>query len=303
MTDLFSDILDFAGARAVVTGGLRAGDEWALRFPPPRQLKFLTIPFGDAWLAMEGEQEWRPLVASDVLLFGPDRGFILASHPQVPPLDAAELFRGRNDEIVSLQGEGEVRLIGGHIALDPASGSMLSAYLPPLLHIDQTSPEAPMLRWLIDRLVQERVELGLASGIAATQIGQLLLVHVLRAFMATPGAMPVGALRAATHPQLSRALSLIHAQPGSDLPLAELARAAGMSRTVFAERFHAAAGIAPIAYVTRWRMLLAARALRKGGAAVGKLSRQLGYASESAFSQAFRRHMGASPRDFARRPD
>src|ERR687892_673570 len=77
--------------------------------------------------------------------------------------------------------------------------------------------------------------------------------------------------------------------------LEELARAAAMSRTSFAERFRTVAGVPPLTYLNRWRMLLAQRALRGGDVRVGSLAFELGYASESAFSTAFKREVGESP--------
>jgi AraC-like DNA-binding protein len=77
-----------------------------------------------------------------------------------------------------------------------------------------------------------------------------------------------------------------------------LARAAAMSRTSFAERFRTVAGVPPLTYLSRWRMLLAQRALRDGDARIGSLAAELGYASESAFSTAFKREVGESPLRF-----
>ena len=68
-----------------------------------------------------------------------------------------------------------------------------------------------------------------------------------------------------------------------------------MSRTSFAERFRAVAGVPPLTYLTRWRILLAQRALRTDTTSVGTLAADLGYASESAFSTAFKREVGESP--------
>jgi AraC-like DNA-binding protein len=74
-----------------------------------------------------------------------------------------------------------------------------------------------------------------------------------------------------------------------------------MSRTGFATHFKAVAGEAPLAYLSRWRMHLAQRALRRGEATVGELARSLGYASESAFSHAFKRLVGESPKHYGAR--
>jgi AraC-like DNA-binding protein len=87
----------------------------------------------------------------------------------------------------------------------------------------------------------------------------------------------------------------MHGEPGEPWRLDELARAAAMSRTSFAERFRTVAGVPPLTYLNQWRMLLAQRALRAGDVRVGSLALELGYASESAFSTAFKREVGESP--------
>jgi AraC-like DNA-binding protein len=71
-----------------------------------------------------------------------------------------------------------------------------------------------------------------------------------------------------------------------------------MSRTTFAVRFKAIVGVAPLTYLTEWRMRLAQRALREGNAPVSELAALLGYGSESAFSNAFKRVTGDAPKRY-----
>ena len=80
--------------------------------------------------------------------------------------------------------------------------------------------------------------------------------------------------------------------------LTDLARVAGMSRTAFAARFKELVGQPPLTYAIQWRMSLAKDALRTTDRAIGELGFEVGYASESAFSLAFRREVGCSPRKF-----
>jgi AraC-like DNA-binding protein len=110
--------------------------------------------------------------------------------------------------------------------------------------------------------------------------------------------MPAGWLRSLGDPRIAPAMRLMHAEPARSWRLEELARACAMSRTTFANRFREVAGTTPLAYLAAWRMHLASRALREGEIAVATLAEKLGYASESAFSAAFKRAMGASPRTF-----
>lgn len=87
----------------------------------------------------------------------------------------------------------------------------------------------------------------------------------------------------------------MHGDTARPWRLDELAQACAMSRTSFAFHFRTVTGVAPLTYLTQWRMRLAERALREGKTPVAQLAESLGYASESAFSHAFKRVTGQSP--------
>lgn len=90
----------------------------------------------------------------------------------------------------------------------------------------------------------------------------------------------------------------MHAEPGRAWQLEELAKASAMSRTTFAHHLKTAAGVPPLTYLTEWRMRLAERALREENTPVSVLAGQLGYTSESAFSNAFKRITGNAPKRY-----
>ena len=186
--------------------------------------------------------------------------------------------------------------IGGHILLNPANGWLLSDVLPPGLHIKAGSPEAATFSWLLDQLVEESVSDLPGAQLAASHLAQLLFTQILRAHVAAGGAMPAGWLRALADARAAPALRLMHGEPGRAWSLEELARACAMSRTTFASHFRTVSGKAPLTYLTEWRMRLAERALREETTAVATIGQSLGYSSESAFSNAFKRVTGLSPR-------
>jgi len=136
---------------------------------------------------------------------------------------------------------------------------------------------------------------------ALDQLAQLVLTYALRWLdAASGGSKPArtGWFRALADAQIGAALRHIHACVATGTSLAVLARVAGMSRTAFAARFKELVGQPPLAYAISWRMSLAKDALRTTVCAIGKLAFELGYASESAFSTAFRREVGCSPRTY-----
>ena len=116
----------------------------------------------------------------------------------------------------------------------------------------------------------------------------------------TAGDAPPGLLRGLGDERLAIALSLMHAHIERPWTVAQLARAAALSRSSFYERFTRTVGIAPMEYLLAWRMQVARQLLRQGGSRAAQIAERVGYASASAFSVAFRRHVGLAPGAYVR---
>ena len=94
--------------------------------------------------------------------------------------------------------------------------------------------------------------------------------------------------------------SCLHEDPAHAWTLEELARSVGMSRTAFAQTFKKTVGKSPMGYLTQWRMTLAAKRMEDTSEPISSIAPALGYKSQSAFSAAFKRHWGTSPREHVR---
>jgi AraC-like DNA-binding protein len=129
-----------------------------------------------------------------------------------------------------------------------------------------------------------------------------MLVLVLRLYLAEGERGGVGGLFALADEQVARAIAAIHDKPADAWTGQVLAERAGMSLTAFAQRLRRTAGAAPLEHSTRCRVLLAADRLRCSNDSISEVAPSVGYASESAFGAAFKRTMGASPREYARAP-
>ncbi|ODN71683.1 Exoenzyme S synthesis regulatory protein ExsA [Methylobrevis pamukkalensis] len=129
----------------------------------------------------------------------------------------------------------------------------------------------------------------------------MMLVQALRLHLREGTPTRVGWLAALANGQMSRALAAIHADPARRWALQDLAATAGMSRSTFALRFRETVGETPMDYIARWRMLLAADRLSNTDEPLTAIALSLGYESESAFSTAFKRVIGCSPREHCRR--
>jgi AraC-like DNA-binding protein len=296
--DPFSSILSVMNARAAAAGGFTAGGHWALRFPPPEKIKFFVMARGDSVLLVDGIAAPFVLREGDAFLLQAGAGFVIASDPHTLPRDAMDFFDADAPEVVDLGGSA-VLFLGGHIDLDLASGDLLLSHLPATIHLPGGKSGTRRLGWLIEAFVREQTEATVGADQACAAIAQLIFLEVLRAYVAEPAPEVVGWLRGMGDARLEPALGLIHAEPAGDWSVAELARRAGMSRTAFAVRFKAIMGLAPLTYLTDWRMRLARRGLADG-IPIATLAPTLGYASEAAFSAAFKRVAGVAPKFYRR---
>jgi AraC-like DNA-binding protein len=123
---------------------------------------------------------------------------------------------------------------------------------------------------------------------------ELLFVEVLRRH-ASDLSEGKGWFSALSDPIISRALQTVHESPARRWTVDDLAREAGTSRTVLADRFKSMMGQTPMDYVTGWRMQIAAGRLRDGRDSIGAIAADVGYESEAAFNRAFKRVTGVPP--------
>jgi AraC-like DNA-binding protein len=295
--DPLSDMLTLLNARCVMSGGLIAGGPWALRFPRPNRIKITSVAKGACWLVLDGQAPLR-VEAGDVLLMNGKHSFVIATDLNLEPADAVTVFADKKGNLAR-HGEGDdFFYLGGHVALDHSGVDLLLDVLPPVIHVRAGLAEATVLRWLLDQLIREMASERPGGMLARSQLAQLMFVQVLRAHIDAAEPMTSGWLRAIGDERIAPALRLMHADPARAWQLGELAKAVGMSRTSFALRFKTIAGVAPLAYLLGWRMRLAERALRDGTTPVSLLALSLGYTSESAFSNAFKRMTGVAPKRY-----
>lgn len=298
--DPFSDLLKLMNAQSVLSGGLVAGGAWAIDFPASDQIKFWGIVRGNCWLLMDGESDPMAVEEGDVFLLRAPRSHVLASDLSAARIKLERVLEERKGAIARY-GEGdEFFMIGGKVELFDGSAQLLMNELPPLIHIRAASHHAQSIRWILEQLVKERDDNHPGVAAASSQLAHLMFIQILRAYFETMEPIASGRLRAIGDKRLAPALELMHNDPGRTWQLGELAKASAMSRATFSSYFKSVAGIAPMAYLTEWRMHLAGHALLNEKSTVGTLALSLGYTSESAFSNAFKRVTGKSPRNFQR---
>jgi len=297
--DALTAVLAVAGVRGTVAATLDAAEPWGLALDGVPGAAFHAVTDGLAWLRIPGRPDTR-LMPGDVVLLPTGLAHILASATDAAtvPFDhlAAEhaLAAGQNLRLGA--GPGQTRILCASYHQDPAVTVPLLTLLPDMLHIPARQAGADLdttLRLLAGEI--SRPQPG-ASAVL-DRIVDILLVQLLRAWLDTAAAPDRAAswLSALTDPIAGPALAALHSQPGRDWTIPSLATAIGVSRATLARRFPAQVGCTPAAYLTRWRMDLAAVRLRDTDDTVGAIAKSLGYTSEYAFNRAFARHRQMPP--------
>jgi AraC-like DNA-binding protein len=298
--DPLSDVLSLLRPRSYRFGGFDAGGEWSIRFGQYEGIKCYAVGSGQCWLSVAGVPDAVRLKTGDCFLLPRGRPFQVASDLTVPPVDAHTIFpHPVNGGIARFNGGGDCSTVGGHFALAGNHAGILLGVLPPIVHIRKESDKAA-LRWCMERMMQELREPQPGGFLVAQHLASMMLVQALRLHLAEGLKGGVGWLFALADKHMSAAINSMHDDPAHRWTLQELAERAAMSRSTFALKFKETVGESPMEYLTRWRMLLAADKLVSSSDPISVIALSLGYESESAFSTAFKRVMGCSPRQYSR---
>ena len=296
--DPVADAIGLLRPLTVVEAGLHAAGPWALRFDPFPHAKLGVVARGECWLALQGHE---PVLMreGDFYLLGNPPPYVLASALTEEPRAARPLWDGATNGAVRIgpEAEEDTYLCGGQFSFDDADASVLFDVLPPLVHVRAADPRGKLLAHLSELLVAETEANAAGGSLVRDHLAQVLFVHMLRAHADQAG-RPTGWLGALGDDGIGAALRAMHADVAHRWTLKELAGIGRMSRSAFAASFKNRVGTAPLEYLIEWRMSLARDALRRGTRSISELAFATGYESESAFSTAFRRVVGSSPKQF-----
>jgi AraC-like DNA-binding protein len=285
-----------------VSGNMSAEDCRAFLASPahaPAQIiAYHVVIAGKLLAAVEGEPAME-VSAGEIVLIPRNDVNCLSSAVGLEPRKARDLVRapeGGGLPWIRHGGGGEAtHIVCGFLAGDDAANPLI-ATLPRLLKVDireATSRDwiEASIRFAAGELTRGRV----ADPGVMSRLAELLFVEAVRRYAETLPDDSAGWLRGLKDPQIGRALALIHQDIGASWSAESLAREVALSRSAFMDRFTGLVGMPPIRYLTVWRLQTARLRLRETSLSIGQLAHAVGYASEEAFSRAFRREFGVSP--------
>jgi len=276
---------------------LDTGGVWALRFPGSPHVRFGAAVSGTSWLTVVGQRHPLKLEAGEGYLLTRGQAYTVGSEPGMIGENGVALFRQQGGRVRygPLRG---VSLVSGRFTFDELGSELLLQVLPAIVHLKPAGDTAAVLRAAIDLLDHETCEARFGASLVTHHVAQIMLVQALRTVADSERGRPMGWLAALADPRIGAALQLMHEHVDRRWTVQELAKSAGMSRSVFAHRFKQLVGSTPLDYLVHFRMRVAGNALRAGKRSVSAVAQEIGYRSESAFSTAFKRIMGVPPKDF-----
>lgn len=287
--DIVSEVIRTIRVGTVGARLIRQQNGRGLQFPAFEGSGFHIALRGTCWLITEHDEPVE-LAPGDVVLTSSGARHGL-NHV---PCALADLPLAEMGQIPPAPGPFDFEFLCGAYRLDHGRAPQYLRALPDLIAVSPDATRQPEMRMLIDLLRTEAGSTRPGSEATLRSLLDLVLVTVLRQWHGDDG------WPATDDPAIAAALRQIHEHPQRPWTVDLLSKAAGMPRTAFARRFHTVVGQPPMGYLTQWRLGRGARLLRETDAPLATIAREVGYATEFAFSGAFRREYGVSPGRFRR---
>ena len=293
-------VVDLLRPRALLWKRLVAQGDWAWRFPADRGVVFGLVTSGRCRFQLPGAEQ-QELEPGDSLLMAAPPAWILRGGDDAAPITEFEAVHAAMAAQESDGDRNAVRIVAGHFEFDSANEELLAAFLSPIVHVRAArNGEGERLGGILAMVDEEAWANRPGQAAMLARLIEIVLLEFLRTPTTLPGERQRGMLAGLSDPRMAAALRVFHAGIGSPCSVSSLARAAGMSRSVFSQRFTDIVGEPPMTYVLQWRMAFARDALRFSDRSLDEIADEAGYASASAFSRAFKRFVGQPPACFAR---
>lgn len=302
--DILADILKTAGLKKRILRQNTSDAPWALRFPCSHSMGFHVVTQGEAWLWKTGEEAPQHLKRGTIAFMARGTDHFISTHPERHWLETAALA-----EVCPPFGGGASSANAGALPLVSMVSGAYQLWNDPIHPLFQELPEwviiqadhlnyADALQQALQLLSLEQVAPSFGSEAVISGLLDILFHLILRRILLHETQPNQTWSKAVNDPYLGQALQLMHSQPNHDWSLEALAQAAGLSRSGFALRFKQVLGDTPHHYLTTLRILQAMERLNESDENLENVARAVGYQDAFAFSKAFKKAVGLSPKTF-----
>jgi AraC-like DNA-binding protein len=305
--DTISDILDTLKFKGCLYFTTDFSAPWGIRVPDfKRVVRFHIVTSGQCWVKIAGHDVGSMLSPGDIIVIPHGAAHTLSDKAETPARELDEAIEAggyQGKGVFKYGGENQlnkVELICGHFEFDQQFQHALIEQLPDLIVV--TNKEAMKYPWLSDSirsLSYETQVQRIGNDAVIKRLSEIIFIHAIRAW-SERDEQTEGFLLAVSDSKLGKSLQAFHAAPAKRWTLNDLAKEAGLSRTVYAQRFKEVAGMPAIQYVTQWRAQQSQRLLIDSSRSVEEIAEIVGYDSLAAFSRMFKKLFGIGPGMFRR---
>ncbi|RLD21495.1 MAG: hypothetical protein DRI69_03915 [Bacteroidetes bacterium] len=292
--DVLSDVLERVRLSSAVYFKSDFSAPWGMDIPNGPFAQFHIVTRGQCVLKARSIET--TLFTGDIVVFPRGNSHWLADTESSERKGGMEVVQAIMGGKSLFEGDNtSTTLICGHFELDRSVDHPIIKELPEIILI--TDAERKEISWLenmTNLIIQEAGSDRLGSNLIVTKLGEVLFVHVLRAYIMR-NKSEKGFLAAIQDERIGRVLHAMHTSPEEDWQLNTLARIAGMSRTGFSNKFKDLLGETPLTYITNWRILKAKELLTSSKKTVGEIAGAVGYQSEAAFNRVFKKRVLQTP--------
>jgi AraC-like DNA-binding protein len=309
--DALADLLETVHLKGSVYCRSELSAPWGMALPCGDTARFHVVRRGRCFLLDEAPgSEAVLLEAGDVVMLPGGGAHVLADDPASPATPLMDLIAGQHSEaepasspgpLVHGGGGERVTLICGYFRFDAGAAHPLLSVLPPMVYVRGEGGRArSWLESTLDLITEETMNGRPGGETLINRLTEALFIQVVRAHLEEQQRPDPSWLAGLRDPHIALALGLIHRDPRQAWTVDTLAVRVGMSRSAFSVRFRDLVGEPPLAYLTRWRMHVAANQLREGRLTLQEVAEAVGYQAEASFNKAFKRLLGVTPGAFRR---
>ncbi|MGN4963624.1 AraC family transcriptional regulator [Aeromonas dhakensis] len=269
------------------------------QFPDYSGMKIYIAKIGSFFIKMAGSENSYALEKGDILILSSGREFSIFDNPNAPTIDIRKIHVMRDRSSCFSNGGCDFSFVGCRFEFQFNDTFRFISSLPDPIVIKTQREENAGIKDFLNNLSSEIEKPGPGSALITEHLLQIILTQALRVLLSS-GALGHGEgwFYAMADKHISLALTSIHDKPGRRWRLDELANIAGMSRTAFTSKFRKLAGYSVNEYIRIWRFSLAIERMVANKEKISQIAFDLGYESESAFSTAFKKCMGTSPKRY-----
>lgn len=297
--DILSDILATMHLRGSVYFSTCFCSPWGLDIEKTERASFHIIIKGECWLQVETLPEPKKLVAGDILVLPHGTKHQISDYPENICLNGQDTV----NKIISGDNpfagdEGSFNILCGYFEFSHDQQLPFLDSLPEIIHLTQKDRNKlcrldTVMALIVDEVSMERP----GKTVIVDRITEILFIQVVRAYIQLQNHSD-NYLSALNDKQIASILAMLHQKPECNWTLESLAAEAGMSRAVFANRFHQLVGETPMKYLLAQRMYIAKRLIATTKYSLFNIAEQVGYHSDSSFKKAFKRFFNETPASF-----